>query len=54
MNELDVAGILRTYAEKCALCQRTKYLKEIVRELKHELNAKEIAKMRVIKREGEK
>lgn len=49
MNNLDVAGLLRTYAEQCAKAKNDKHLKEIVRDLKRELNSVEIKKMRIIK-----
>lgn len=47
MNNYDVAGLLKTYSEQCKNATNTKKLKEIVRELKKELNSKEIAKMKV-------
>lgn len=47
MNQYNVAGILRTYSEKCAKAQDSKTLKKCVRDLKQELNSKEIEKMKV-------
>jgi len=48
MNELDVAGLLRTYSEKCANAYSTKHLKQLVRDLKSELSHQEINKMKVM------
>ena len=48
MSQTDVAGLLQTYANKCAKAYSTKKLKEIVRDLKRELNSKEIEKMKVV------
>lgn len=42
MNNLDVAGILRIYAEKARLATTTEKLREIVRELKSELDLRKI------------
>ena len=42
MNQYDVAGILRTYSEKCSKCNNTKKLKEIVKELKEQLDLRRI------------
>ena len=42
MNNLDVCGILRTYAEKARLAKTTEQLKEIVREVKQELDLRKI------------
>lgn len=42
MNNLDVAGILRTYAEKAQKAQNTKQLRRIVRELRQELDLRKI------------
>lgn len=47
MNKLDVVGLLRTYAEKCANARNDNHLKEIVRSLKKELNSNEIRKIKV-------
>jgi hypothetical protein len=49
MTQNDVAGLLQTYAEKCRKAYNTQRLKEIIRDLKSELNYKEINKMKVIK-----
>jgi hypothetical protein len=46
MNNLNVAGLLRTYSEKCANARNDEHLKELVRRLKQELNASEIRKMK--------
>lgn len=48
MNNLDIAGLLKTYAEKCIYAKNAKHLKEIVRDLKQELNANEIKKLKMI------
>lgn len=48
MNNLDVAGLLWTYSEKCVNARDAEHLKEIIRDLKRELNSKEIKKMRMI------
>lgn len=42
MNQYDVAGILRTYSEKCSKCDSTRKLKEIVKELKEQLDLRRI------------
>lgn len=47
MNNLDVAGLLRTYSEKCRDARDSEHLKELVRDLKRELNAEEIRKLKV-------
>lgn len=39
MNELNIAGILRTYSEQCAKAKNDKQLKEIIRKLKADLKA---------------
>lgn len=49
MNNLDVSGLLQTYAEKCRKTRNEEHLKEIVRELKRELNSDEIRKLKVLK-----
>jgi hypothetical protein len=49
MNNLDVAGLLTTYALKCSLVRSDKKLKEVVRELKRVLNSEEIGKLTVVK-----
>ena len=47
MNQYDVSGILSTYSMKCRNARSSDKLKEIIRELKVELNANEIKKMNV-------
>lgn len=47
MNNFDVAGILRTYSEQCRLARSSEQLKKIVRDLKKELNAAEIKKLKI-------
>lgn len=47
MSQYDVAGLIRTYSEKCSRATNTKQLQNIVRELKQELISKEISKMKV-------
>lgn len=42
MNNLDVAGILRTYSEKAAKSKNTKQLKKIIRDLKEELDLRKV------------
>lgn len=42
MNQYDVAGILRTYSEKCSKCDNTTKLKEIIKELKQQLDLRRI------------
>ena len=42
MNQYDVAGILRTYSEKCSKCENSKKLKEIIKELKQQLDLRRI------------
>jgi len=37
MNKYDIAGILRTYSEKCANANSEKQIKEIIKRLKEEL-----------------
>lgn len=49
MNNLDVAGLLKTYSEKCANARDSGHLKDIVRTLKQELNPDEIRKLKVEK-----
>lgn len=43
-----MAGLLTTYSQKCRLAKSDEKLKEIIRELKRELNSNEIEKLRVI------
>lgn len=47
MNNLDVAGLLKSYSEKCINARNAKHLKDLVRNLKSELNAEEIRKLRM-------
>ena len=42
MNNLDVAGLLRTYAEKARLARDTEHLRDILRELKKELDLRKV------------
>jgi len=48
MTNLDVAGLLKTYSEKCAKARDSEHLKDIVRDLKHRLDHQEIGKFEVI------
>ena len=50
MNNLDVAGILTTFALKAANARDTEHLRDIVRELKSDLDLRKV-KMEV-KSEG--
>lgn len=43
MNNLDVAGLLRTYAEKARLAKDTEHLRDVVRDLKQELDLRKIS-----------
>lgn len=47
MNQHDVSGLLKTYAEKAMRARSSEHLREIVRELKRELSAAEIKRMKV-------
>jgi hypothetical protein len=47
MNKYDIAGLLKTYSEKCLNARNSEQLKEIIRELKSELNVDEIKKLKV-------
>ena len=47
MNQYNVSGILQTYSEKCLHACNTKALQQFVRDLKQELNSKEIKNMKV-------
>jgi hypothetical protein len=47
MNNLDVSGLLMTYSMKCKDARDSEHLKELVRDLKKELNSEEIKKLRV-------
>lgn len=42
MNNLDVAGILRAYAEKAVKATETKRLRKLVAELKQELDLRKM------------
>ena len=42
MNNLDVAGILTTYAERARKARSKEHLKEIIRELRQELDLRKI------------
>lgn len=42
MNNRDVAGVLQTYAEKASKARNTKHLREIITDLKHELDLRSI------------
>ena len=42
MNQLDVSGILQSYAEKARRAASTIQLKEIVRDVKQELDLRKI------------
>lgn len=42
MNNLDVAGILMTYAEKARKAKNKKQLKEIIKDLKQEFDLRKI------------
>lgn len=42
MNELDVSGLLQTYAFKAKNSKNTKQLREIIRELKAELDLRKL------------
>ena len=42
MNNMDVAGILRTYAEKARLSRDTEHLRECIKDLKQELDLRKI------------
>lgn len=48
MNNLDLAGLLMTYSEKCRKAKNDDHLKEIARDLKKELNSQEVKKLKVI------
>ena len=45
MNKYDVAGTLNTYAQKAKLANNTKQLKDIIRDLKSELDLRKIEKI---------
>lgn len=42
MNQYDVAGILKTYAERAAKAQNTAQLKEIIRKVREELDLRKV------------
>lgn len=42
MNNLDIAGILSTYALKAQKARNTKHLRDIVRDLKSELDLRSV------------
>ena len=42
MNQLDVSGILTTYASKARYARNQKHLKEIIRDLKQELDLRKV------------
>ena len=42
MDNLDVAGILTTYAERARKARSKEHLKEIIRELRQELDLRKI------------
>ena len=42
MNQFDVAGMLRTYSEKASNATTERKLKEIIRELKKELDLRKV------------
>ena len=42
MNEFDVAGLLQTYSAKAVRARTTKRLKEIIIELKKELDLRKV------------
>lgn len=42
MNNVDVSGILRTYSEKARYARNTKKLRDIIRDLKQELDLRKI------------
>ena len=42
MNNLDIAGILRTYSEKVRYAKSTEQLREIIREMKQELDLRKV------------
>lgn len=42
MNQLDVSGILSTYAQKARYARDEEHLKDIIRELKKELDLRKV------------
>jgi len=47
MTNLDVSGLLMTYSMKCKNARDSEHLKEIIRDLKKELNSEEIRKFKM-------
>lgn len=45
MNNLDLAGLLTTYAIKCQKATRKENLQELIKALKRELNTDQIKKI---------
>lgn len=43
MNNLDVSGILRTYSEKARHAKNTDQLRDIIRDLKQELDLRKVS-----------
>lgn len=42
MNNFDISGILKTYSEKAAKAKTTKQLRNILRDLKQELDLRKV------------
>lgn len=42
MNKFDVAGLLTTYSEKAAKARSAEHLKQIIRDLKGELDLRKV------------
>lgn len=42
MNKYDVAGLLQTYAEKTRNARNEEHLKELIRDLKKELDLRKV------------
>ena len=42
MNNYDVSGILQTYAERARKARDTKQLREVIKELKEELDLRKV------------
>ena len=42
MNKYDIAGTLKTYAEKVSRARDVKHIKELLKELKQELDLRKI------------
>ncbi len=42
INQYDVAGILRTYSEQASRARNTEKLREIIKELKQELDLRKV------------